>query len=249
MTTLREIFRDDIEFEDLPDGALFEHDGKRYRKSRDVGLGLDGGGNAFPDPHEIVEWVRVGTVDDLPGPAYVGLRRGDGADLKARNVKPQMWLGPSPSAWAAYAGADEANRNLASAIERYMSDPCTGTAHGILWASMLLLTPRDEYPFDTALRVFEYGASKYSPGNFRRAFDDPRSMRREYVSGMLRHLRRLWLLSEYIDTDTPDGAPGSGLPHIAHVQCGAWMLYEMELGGDGLWLDVESFVAETEGDK
>ena len=76
---------------------------------------------------------------------------------------------------------------------------------------------------DLTAQVLEYGATKYEPGNWKRA--DRKRYRQEYLSATCRHLYPS--AGEEID-------PESGLPHLAHACCNVLMLLWMEEHiGDG----------------
>lgn len=72
---------------------------------------------------------------------------------------------------------------------------------------------------ESVVRVFEHGARKYAPDNWRGAAEDLPAFRREYLSAICRHL---------FAGETTD--PESGLPHQAHAATGALMIlwHEME---------------------
>jgi len=58
------------------------------------------------------------------------------------------------------------------------------------------------------VRVLEAGAKKYSPDNWKKGLD-----KKEILESMMRHLTAL------IDGENCD--PGTGLPHMGHIQCNA----------------------------
>jgi len=72
---------------------------------------------------------------------------------------------------------------------------------------------------DLIVQVFEHGARKYSPDNWRGAAAGMDAFRREYLSAICRHVF------------APDGEIDQewGLPHLAHACCGALMVLWHEM--------------------
>ena len=69
-------------------------------------------------------------------------------------------------------------------------------------------------------QVFEFGAKKYSPNNYRKGLPWT-----TYTGSLLRHVF-LWTTGEEID-------PESGLNHIAHAGCNVLMLLDAIIHGHG----------------
>lgn len=68
----------------------------------------------------------------------------------------------------------------------------------------------------SVVEVLEYGARKYSPGNWRLV----ENARERYFDATLRHLTAWW------QGETND--PESGLPHLAHAACCVLFLLALE---------------------
>ena len=69
---------------------------------------------------------------------------------------------------------------------------------------------------DGAARVMEYGAKKYSPGNYRGMYDDPLSP----LHSLIRHVSALQRAMECEDKEGEEGFlydEESGLAHVHHV--------------------------------
>lgn len=157
----------------------------------------------------------------------------EAVDLKPRGVKRQWWLFP----FDAYAEIRKWEREsetapgeildvLPRAIEDSGGLPALGAA---IFAALDDRTGSREASLEEVCRVFEHGAAKYRPDNWRRAVDDGRlvEFRREYFSALVRHVMAD-RAGQLFDTDhvLPDGTEvkGSGLLHLAHAACGCLMM-------------------------
>lgn len=69
--------------------------------------------------------------------------------------------------------------------------------------------------------MLTYGAEKYAPDNWRKGFDW-----RSIVGSLKRHLTDFEEGMDYDDQLDPNGNPGSGLPHLAHIACNVAFLIE-----------------------
>jgi len=70
------------------------------------------------------------------------------------------------------------------------------------------------------IKVFEHGAKKYAPHNYRLGMD-----RTRYADACFRHLHS-WLIGNDMDKE-------SGLPHLDHAIASLMMLRENEIEGRG----------------
>lgn len=153
-------------------------------------------------------------------------------DLKPRGQKPQIWLAVRHEVLdlvmrhRMWIGAD-GTMSVREAMDchRHHNDMKGEDSTLQLAVAIMVALERAHGvgPFEAlcmAIRVFEYGAEKYAPGNFRKAYTDMESMRREYTSAMERHA--LW---RHVDPTDPE----SGHAHLAHAFCGALMLLEGEM--------------------
>lgn len=77
---------------------------------------------------------------------------------------------------------------------------------------------------EDVMKVIEYGAGKYSPGNWKNVLSDPFGEER-YLDAALRHLLA-HAMGEKLD-------PESGLPHLAHACC--CLLFLLTPGGSNGW--------------
>lgn len=152
-------------------------------------------------------------------------------DLKPRGVKRQWWLMPL-DAWAYVletTAIDPDPLDLPDALAAYQARPAADTAALVACAFAEQIGTYAEAA-DLAVQVFEHGAAKYSPDNWRNAAEDMVAFRREYLSAMCRHA---FPTHGSIDLDhvLPDGTEvkGSGLPHDAHGLCTAIMILWHEL--------------------
>ena len=112
-------------------------------------------------------------------------------DLKPRGEKPQFWLAVRPSTIKAVEDGEIVY--WTEALEDYLEVSSAHYAKTLARSLMGALVDwghaADEYAaLCLAVGVFEYGANKYAPGNFRRAFADMESMRKEYTSAIMRHM-------------------------------------------------------------
>jgi len=155
------------------------------------------------------------------------------ADLKPRGVKRQWWLMPLDALTHAVGDPATATAvSLGEAVSEYQAVPGAASAALCVRAGLgaLCSDERDANgALDVVVQVFEHGAAKYDPDNWRRAAEDRDAFRREYLSAMCRHA----FTSDTIDLDhaLPDGTPvkGSGLPHAAHFTCTALMVLWHEM--------------------
>ena len=92
-----------------------------------------------------------------------------------------------------------------------------GTKYDDEKPAMALLPPA---ALSEVAKVLTYGASKYSPNNWRRGFKWSRLQ-----SASLRHLM------SHIEGEDLD--PETGISHVAHAICGLLFLLEHELKGLG----------------
>lgn len=167
-------------------------------------------------------------------------------DLKPRGAKRQWWLMPLDTLAYVIEVTDGQPLSLLEELGTYQSEP--NAEHAARCVGALLQALRDErdlsfeQALDLVVQVFEYGAEKYNPDNWRNAIGttpvelfgvaySPRdAFRLEYLSGQCRHL---FATNGPIDLDhtLPDGTEvkGSGLPHLAHAVCGALMVTWHEL--------------------
>lgn len=175
-----------------------------------------------------------GAIADCPIPEIVALLRGflgqgepaAPADLKQRGVKRQWWLVPLDALDRARTG--QVYPEISITLARYQADPCERTAadlaHTIFHRTAEIFDCEGEDVLDGMVKVFEHGAAKYSPDNWRNAAPHPfeqgpaEAFRREYLSAVCRHT---FPLGGEIDR-VEDG--GSGLRHLSHALCGALMI-------------------------
>lgn len=147
-------------------------------------------------------------------------------DLKPRGVKRQWWLMPLDALAAAI--EDERTIELPlSALGAYQREPSAEAMAGVVRAGCAALARQRECGLgevlDLVVQVFEHGAAKYSPDNWRHAAADRDAFRREYLSALGRHL----FPADGATLDQGEG--GSGLPHLAHFICTALMMLSHEL--------------------
>jgi hypothetical protein len=156
------------------------------------------------------------------------------ADLKPRGVKRQWWLVPL-DALALALGHMEAHgphgRGTVGALGDYQARPSVDTAAAVAAEWFRRVAGADPSAgLDLVVQVFEHGAAKYTPENWRGAASDLDAFRREYISAQCRHL---FATNGPIDLDhtLPDGTEikGSGLPHSAHGMCTALMVLWHEM--------------------
>lgn len=165
------------------------------------------------------------------------------ADLKPRGVKRQWWLMPLDALALAlgYMEAHEPHgRGTVGALGDYQARPSMDTAAAVAaewfrrfpWPdqSRRVAGADPNAGLDLVVQVFEHGAAKYTPDNWRGAASDLDAFRREYISAQCRHL---FATNGLIDLDhtLPDGTEikGSGLPHNAHGMCTALMVLWHEM--------------------
>ena len=192
-------------------------------------------------------------ANNIPPPVEPGdtliKTKSEKADLKPRGEKAQFWLGVKPTVWADLVVPLSYDRDIdvAEAVECYQMSP--SSAGALHMAEDLVRTIARDHKvthykaLELVCGVFEYGAKKYAPGNFRNAFSDMESMRREYPSAIMRHMLEYWLGS-YLDLE-------SQLLHPAHAACGALMLVEgeraLEAGADQFAKDCAEYPIEGQG--
>ncbi len=179
-------------------------------------------------------------IREALGQATLKIERADEtSDLKPRGVKRQWHLMPLNALAFALSVRKGQGLNLVERLADYQANPCEVTAAYAFGAQLEALREQQGCTFEQALdlvvQVFEHGAAKYSPDNWRKAAtaDTAEAFRREYLSGQCRHV---FATNGAIDLDhtLPDGTEikGSGLPHLAHGCCGALMC---------LWHEMETF--------
>lgn len=153
-------------------------------------------------------------------------------DLKPRGTKAQFWLAVYPrTIRELLVLAKQPAMRVEAALDHHIRDNgMQGEESTLQLARALLeeLARRHGGQYQAlckAVEVFQFGADKYAPGNFRRAFSDMESMRREYTSAISRHV---WedRFNGPIDQE-------SGLEHLAHAFCGCLMLLEGEMEHHG----------------
>lgn len=97
------------------------------------------------------------------------------------------------------------------------------------------------YALTGAARVREYGDSKYAPGNWLRAADEPETYQR-YAGAALRHISAMqgeggnFTAASCAYEDLPSEG-GSGLPHIDHAIMSLVMLRELLIHHNHLPVD------------
>lgn len=152
------------------------------------------------------------------------------SDLKPRGVKRQWWLVPLDALSRTYdpeCGAE----HIVEALAMYQDTPCAQTAAVCFNTFLHDWGEAQNKAMDTIVQVFEHGAAKYSPDNWRRAAEDMDVFRREYLSAMCRHVFPADSSPIDLDHTLPNGTEvkGSGFPHWAHACCTALMVLWQEM--------------------